>query len=435
MLVEFFCRSPGLGALFVAWVGAVCIVLHAIVHAWIKWAVNRWFKEFYDILELAGSISVNTTATTADWQARQADVYAGLGEFCTIALVAVIAMPIARYIRSMWTLRWRLALMHTYIHQWNPNSPPIEGASQRVHEDAFRFAKGVELCLSTVLDAVITLCVFIPVLTDLGSQTPCPQSMSAFSLMNSGWLVGIAVCSAVVGVLVTVVLGRKLVGLEIDNQVIEAKLRRDLVVLETTPGKVCALHHLVDSSVVDGSAIARPDSSETATHYSMGDSVSSAAFLAPLPHFQPILDGIRKNYYRLYLNFTILNLWLALFDQFNVILPYLLFAPLLFDPDPHARIKLGTLVQVSNAFDKVFGAMSIVSENYSGINEFRSVLVRLRQFENNIFFEDHPTRKPPWTPIVRTMRMTNTRFGQPTEIELATPDVAMRADGMRSSHV
>lgn len=429
MLTEFFCTfKSDRSVAAVAWIGAVLIAGHAVVHGYVKYSVNLFFKDFYDLLETAGALAANTSATEADWRAKQADVYDGLCDFSKIVLVAVVVMPAAKWVRSTWALRWRLALMKTYILSWDANRPAIEGASQRVQEDAYRFSRGVELCLTTVLDAVITLGVFIPVLTELGSHTACPDSLSTFSFLGKGWLVGVAIFSAVVGLVVTVVLGHKLVLLEVDNQVVEAQLRRDLVVLETVPGSICAVHHLPDTSVTEDAELAHPEYSVVVSemHTTMGDGVVSGSFLSPLAHFTPIMDGIRRNYDRLFLNFTILNLWIALFDQFNVILPYLVFAPLLFSPDPHKRIMLGTLVQVSNCFDKVFGALSVASENWTSINEFRSVLVRLRQFERNIFLGvPHPSRQTTWTPILRTTRMTNTRFGSPTETgaELATATV------------
>ena len=65
-----------------------------------------------------------------------------------------------------------------------------------------------------------------------------------------------------------------------------------------------------------------------------------------------------------------------------VLAPYFLVAPLLFAEERSARISLGTLMQTSNSFDKVFGSLSILSNNWGGINEWRSTLVRLRQFEH-----------------------------------------------------
>lgn len=50
-----------------------------------------------------------------------------------------------------------------------------------------------------------------------------------------GWLVGVAVGAAVGGLCVSVVVGRKLVMLEVENQRVEARLCTKLVVLEQTP--------------------------------------------------------------------------------------------------------------------------------------------------------------------------------------------------------
>jgi peptide/bleomycin uptake transporter len=398
---------------------------HAAVHGWIKYAVNAWYRDFYDLLEVAGALAANASATEADWTQRQAQVGSGLWTFGRIALVSVVVMPIAKLVRSAWALRWRLALIRAYVLAWDPNRPPIEGASQRVHEDSYRFSKGVELCLTTVLDSVITLIVFIPILVELGAETACPQTLTAFRFMGSGWLVGLAVSSALLGLVVTMLLGHKLVRLEVENQVVEAKLRRDLVVLETTPANICNVYHIPDALAVSDESAVPADAADATdaldARMTMGDAVVSASFLPPFPHFIPVLEGIRKNYDRLFLNFSILNLWLAIFDQFNVILPYMIFAPLLFAPDPNQRILLGTLVQVSNAFDKVFGSLSVVAENWGGVNEFRSVLVRLRQFERNVFHNvPYPSRsaqsrRSAW-PLMRafsTTRVSATRFEEP----------------------
>ena len=68
------------------------------------------------------------------------------------------------------------------------------------------------------------------------------------------------------------------------------------------------------------------------------------------------------NYSALFRNFFGLNLWLDCFDQVMILAPYVLVAPRLFAEDPAERITLGTLVQASNSFDKVFASLSIVSE-------------------------------------------------------------------------
>ena len=86
----------------------------------------------------------------------------------------------------------------------------------------------------------------------------------------------------------------------------------------------------------------------------------------------------------LFANFALFNTWISAYDQTMTIVPYALAAPLMFAA-PGNRITLGTLMQVSNAFDKVFGAMAVVSENWAAVNDFRSTVHRLREFERHVY--------------------------------------------------
>ena len=125
----------------------------------------------------------------------------------------------ANYIRNRWVLAWRLALIEAYIALWDTAHPPIEGASQRVHEDTQRFAAGVQGCVATVLDALLTLVVFCPLLWRLDPP-----------------LMGVAVGTAVAGVGVSAVVGRQLVDLEVGNEG-GGRAAPRLVVLEVEPAR------------------------------------------------------------------------------------------------------------------------------------------------------------------------------------------------------
>jgi ABC-type long-subunit fatty acid transport system fused permease/ATPase subunit len=204
--------------------------------------------------------------------------------------------------------------------------------------------------------------------------------------------VGLAVFVAVVGFGVTLVVGQRLVGLEVANQVVEASLRMDLVLLETSPERICvALHNPPPESVdvVNVDDVVRPP---------------AQTYMAPTAWFVGVIGSLRENYKHLYLNFTALNLWLAIFEQFATILPYLLVAPLLFASNSRERVTMGTLIQVSNAFDKVFNSLNVIADNYTAVNEYRSVLRRLRQFELNLYHNvPHPNRRqvrsPPFSQL------------------------------------
>ena len=362
-----------------AWLGLLVVVGHSLFSAWLKYAINGWYTKFYDLLQTAGNAAAmatadmvlthhNASAATVAHNVSAAatgvsqllsleesrqQVWLQMLQFFWIVLPAVIVHPIARWIRSHWTLRWRLCLMRSYMDAWNPNLPPIEGASQRLHEDTQRFSKGVESYLAVLLNSLMTLAVFTPILFNLGVKVQAPSG--PLQTFGRGWMFAAALMAAVLGLGIAMFAGRHLVGLEVANQRVEALLRREAVVLETTPGAICE-------------PAARQD----------------GTLQSPAPYFVRLWAEIRANYTALFANFLGLNLWLDCFDQVMVLAPYVLVAPRLFSEDKASRITLGTLVQTSNSFDKVFASLSIISENWGGINEWRSTYVRLRQFESEL---------------------------------------------------
>ena len=219
--------------------------------------------------------------------------------------------------------------MKSYLHRWNTAIPALEGASQRVHEDTQRFAAGIQSCVAVILQSVFTLAVFCPVLFDLDVN-----------------LMTVAVLAAVGGLVVSVLIGWPLVELEVNNQKVEAELRKKLVLLEADPKDV----------------------------HTNG---------TPYTSFIRVFRDLGKNYRKLYLSFAALGTWLSLYEQVAVILPYLLAAPRLFARMPENQLSLGQLVKISNAFGKVFDSLNVISDRWLEINEWRSCVRRLREFERD----------------------------------------------------
>ena len=303
----------------------------------------------------------NTTSTGSGSLAdSQQQVWQQLLTFLRIVAPAIVVSPMARWLRSHWALRWRMCLMRAYMDRWDPNVPPIEGASQRLHEDTQRFAKGIDAYLAIFLNSICTLSAFSPILLSLGRRisTPVPL-LRAF---GGSWLLVCAAAAALLGVGMAMIAGKRLVSLEVANQRVEAKLRREAVMLEASPETICGA--------------AEPDTPPFEASFDAGTRLPS-----PAPHFQKIWKAVHANYSALFSAFLRLNLWLDGFDQLMTLTPYVLTAPRLFAEEPTERISLGTLVQAANSFDKVFASLSVISENWGGINEWRSTLVRLQQFE------------------------------------------------------
>jgi peptide/bleomycin uptake transporter len=141
--------------------------------------------------------------------------------FAESALVAVTVGVLTRFFVSHYIFRWRTAMNDYYVAHW-PGLRAVEGASQRFQEDAMRFATSMEGLGVNLVDAVMMLIAFLPVLVRLSSnvtelpligQIPYP-------------LVVAALLWAIFGTLFLALIGIRLPGLEFHNPRVEAAYRK-----------------------------------------------------------------------------------------------------------------------------------------------------------------------------------------------------------------
>lgn len=225
--------------------------------------------------------------------------------------------------------------MSSYLKAYNLQLPALEGTSQRIHEDTQRFASGVQGCVVIVLHSLFTLIVFCPTLYILDPL-----------------LMYVAIGIALGSVVISAIVGWPLVGLEVANQKVEAELRKRLVIVE----------------------LQSTSSTNVYSHceHGQGDIFS---------HFVEVFQKLHKNYMSLYCSFAALGFWLSSYEQAMAITPYAIAGPRLFMQDASKRITLGQLMKITNSFGRVFDSLNVISDNWLSINEFRSVVRRLREFE------------------------------------------------------
>jgi peptide/bleomycin uptake transporter len=356
MLREFFLSGTARSVTF-AWSGLVAVVLHSLFKAWLKYKLNNWYEKFWD----AGGSAVEIGSGDMEGLAAgRQEISQLLLEFGLICIPAVVIHPLFRFFTNMWILTWRLRLVKSYLERWRLDDRKIENGAQRVHEDTQRFAKGLQNFCVVILDSILTLGVFAPILLRLGAQ------VQPFEAPDS-WLLLFSAAVAALGVLGSVLLGWSLVSLEVENQKVEADLRRKLVIIEEDPRSVC------DSEE-------RPQPNVEMQEVALSDESNKP----PSLQFRKVIKDLRANYTRLYQRFGIFSLWLNSYEQGVVILPYILTAPLLFADVQSNRISLGKVSQLSNAFSNVFSSLNIISDQWIEVTEWLSVLRRLREWEAHI---------------------------------------------------
>jgi len=254
--------------------------------------------------------------------------------FLMLAMPYVIIATITNWFTRIYGLRWREAITFDYLPRWRNVKEDIEGASQRIQEDCNRFARIVESLGLQIVRSIMTLIAFIPVLWALSSKT----DITFFGIIE-GSLVWYTFVISIGGLIITWFVGIKLPGLEYNNQKVEAAFRKDLVLGE-------------DDKV----------------NYALPETVLE------------LFTGIRFNYHRLFNHYGYLDIWTNSYDQFMVIVPYLLVGPGLFTK----LITLGVVVQISNAFSKVHEGFGVFLYQFATITELRSIHKRLKEFELNL---------------------------------------------------
>ncbi|MCR2121942.1 putative transporter [Campylobacter upsaliensis] len=280
------------------------------------------------------------------------DFYALILVFLAIAIPYVLIATINIYFASVYAFKWREAMTFSYLKFWKNKDDNIEGSSQRIQEDTYNFSKIVESLGLSFIKALMTLVAFIPILWSLSDVVSkalfanLSENSSFYFLKNiDGLLVYIALLISLGGLVVSWFVGIKLPGLEYNNQKAEAAFRKELVYAEDNRKEYAKNETMIE-----------------------------------------LFTGLKFNYKRLFLHYGYFNIWLILFEQMIVIVPFLIMAPGLFA----GAIGLGIVMQINNAFEQVRSSFSIFITNWTKITELRSIHKRLSEFEKNILYKNQP---------------------------------------------
>ncbi|OHV23648.1 peptide antibiotic transporter SbmA [Rhizobium sp. RMa-01] len=291
-------------------------------------AINVWRGPFFNLLQdaLAGKPGITDS-----------NFYVLLGKFLEIGAVGVVVSTFNLFFLSHYVFRWRTAMNNFYMSKWE-KLRHIEGASQRVQEDTMRFARILEDLGISLIGSVMTLIVFLPILSELSKYVTNIPIIGA--LPNS--LVWLALIWSVLGTVLLALVGVKLPGLNFRNQRVEAAYRKELVYGE------------------DHDDRAQP------------------------PTVRELFTNVRRNYYRMYFHYLYFNFARFGYGQVDAIFLYYVLVPTFV---AH-QITLGIWQQISTAFGQVSNSFQYLVSSWTTIIELLSIHKRLKAFEAAI--DDEP---------------------------------------------
>ena len=315
---------------------AVVLILN-LASVFLTVLVNDWYKEFWDVL-----------------QAYEFDSFWYLvGKFSLIAAIYIAIGVYSVYLQQLLQIKWREWLTDKYLVRWMENrayyklklmGKDMDNPDQRISEDINQF---VALTLSLTIGLVrqlITLVAFTVILWNLSGIITVPIGSYEFTIY--GYMVWLSLVYSIVGTYLTHKVGKALINLNYEQQKYEADFRFAMMRVR--------------------------ENTESIAFY-RGEKPELENFLT---RFKIVIGNFRDIMTRQ----KILNGFTAGYGQLAIIIPLLLAAPRWFAKE----VQVGWIMQVSNAFGQVQGAMSYFVDAYTTIAQWCSVVRRLDGFNRHV---------------------------------------------------
>ena len=299
--------------------------------------INTWYNDFYNSL-----------------QAYEQDRFLPLiGKFTALAFIYIIIAVYAIYLRQELQIKWRTWMTNQYLTLWTNNQTfyrlqversDTDNPDQRISEDISQFVS-ISLALTIgFLKQLTTLAAFGIVLWNLSGVLNVTIGSHEFAIY--GYMLWITIIYAGVGTIFAHLVGRRLIGLNFDQQKYEADFRFNMMRVR--------------------------ENSESIAFY-RGEEEEVAGF-------KDRFSYVVKNFWQLMKATRLLNFYVNGYGQLAVIVPILLAAPKYFSNE----IALGGLMQTISAFGRVQDALSYFVESYDSIAQLIAVTRRLSTFTDHV---------------------------------------------------
>ncbi|MGV1828612.1 peptide antibiotic transporter SbmA [Agrobacterium vitis] len=308
--------------------GSMLIIVVTYFGVQISVVVNNYRRPFGDLLQNALSKKPGITV----WDFYNLQII-----FVQIAFLSMFVLIMTDFFTSHYIFRWRTAMNNFYMSKWE-KLRHIEGASQRVQEDTMRFSSTLESLGISLINSVMTLVVFLPILFALSSYVgelpiigKIPHALFWLALFWSAF-----------GTVLLAVVGIKLPGLNFRNQRVEAAYRKELVYGED-----------------------HADRAEPLT-------------------VKELFGNVRKNYFRMYFHYLYFNVARYFYLQADALFLTFMLVPTIVA----GTITYGIYQQIATAFNQVSSSFQYLVSSWTTIIELLSIHKRLKAFEAAI--DDQP---------------------------------------------
>lgn len=310
--------------------------------------LSFWRREFYNALQ------------DKDWKAFLELLFlyrhteSGLMPgFTEVAMLYIVLAVYSVYVNQLLQIRWRRWLTRQFLTEWLADRAyynisltadraaiGTDNPDQRVAEDLRDFTQMTLTLSLDLLSNVVSLFSFVSILWGLSG------AVEAFGIPIPGYMVWVALAYALVGTLLTHVVGRPLSILNFRQQRVEADFRYALLRIREN---------------MESIALYRGENEETVTlRQRFGDVIG--------------------NWRQIMTRTKFLNTLVNGYSQIAIIFPIVVAAPRYFA----GTMQLGGLMQTVGAFGEVQSAMSWFVNSYGQLAQWSAIVERLATFHRAI---------------------------------------------------
>ena len=311
------------------------IVTLTLSSVYISVRYNDWYRQFYNALEQRDFESFKYLLLV----------------FCGLATANILVAVFRLYLTQMLEMRWRTWLTHRYVHRWldrqvyyrlELENRGTDNPDQRIAEDLRSFTTGALSFSLGMLSATVTLASFVVILWNIGG--PLSFTLGETDVTIPGFMVWMALVYAIVGTILTHIVGRRLIGINFQQERFEADFRFSLVRLREN---------------AEGVALYRGEQAEET-------------------HLQQRFGRIQDNWRQLMRYTKNLTFFTVGYNQTAVVFPFIVSAPRFFA----GELTIGVLLQISQAFGRVEDSLSWFINAYGRLADWKASVDRLLTFHD-----------------------------------------------------
>ena len=331
-----------------AWLLLIVVISLSFASVYVAVLINTWYGNFYNELQAKDLTPTPVTIGTYELFILNRFFYR-MGQFTILAFFAIVIAVYRVYLQQILEIRWRRWMTHRLMGRWLANRAyyrlqlqdyGTDNPEQRIEADVANFVSDTLALSLSLLRNVVNLVSFAIVLWGLSG--PISFMLAGREFTIPGYMLWVAIAYALVGSVITFLLGKPLVPANFDLQRFNADFRFRMTRIRENAESIAL--YTGERREQDGLGV---------------------SFLR-----------IWHNYWRIMILTKRLNWFGSFYDQLAVIFPFLVAAPRYFA----GAIEFGAIFQVSNAFGRVQDSLSWFVSVFQSLATWKATTNRLVTF-------------------------------------------------------